>query len=81
MRLPIIAYGAAFLIISAIIHYLVVPGVENCSSMTGIVTAYTSKDYSLGCQILSNIQTGAFTGEIVGIAVIALGIILKGKTR
>ncbi|MDE1861881.1 MAG: hypothetical protein KGI33_03105 [Thaumarchaeota archaeon] len=79
MRFTIMSYGGAILIISAIMHYLVVPGLENCSSMTGIVSTYMSKDYSLGCRILSDIQIGVVAGEIAGAAIIAVGLLLKPR--
>jgi hypothetical protein len=76
-----IAYGIAIMIISAIIHYLVKPGIDSCNSMVGIVSTYTSHDYATGCQILSNIQTiSAITG-IIGAGVIVFGILQKPKSK
>lgn len=81
LRLTTISYGMAILIISAIIHYLVIPGIENCNTMGGIVSSYTSKDYSAGCRILSQTQIGSIVGEIAGIAVAAYGVLRKSKTK
>lgn len=79
MRLPIISYGPAILIISIVIQYLAKPGIENCNSMVGSVTMYTSSDYSLGCHILSTTQTGTIITEIMGVIVILAGVFSKPK--
>lgn len=81
MRLPIISYGSAIIIISIVIQYLAKPGIENCNSMVGGVTMYTSPDYSLGCHILSNIQIGTIITEIIGMIVILAGVFSKPKIR
>jgi hypothetical protein len=81
VKLTIISYGAAITVISAIIQYLVKPGIENCNSMVGIVTSYTSHDYSLGCQILSDIQTGTIVTGIIGLAIVIIGIFSKPKIK
>lgn len=69
------------MIISAIINYLVKPGIDNCNSMNGIVSTYTSQDYSTGCQILSNIQTISIVTGIIGAGVIVFGILRKPKSK
>ncbi|MDE1830399.1 MAG: hypothetical protein KGI25_08760 [Thaumarchaeota archaeon] len=75
------AYGVAIIIISAIVHYMVIPGIENCNSMSGIVSTYTSKDYSAGCQILSNTQSGTIVVEISGLAIAVFGALQKPKIK
>ncbi|MGI0047636.1 MAG: hypothetical protein ACREBB_10695 [Nitrosotalea sp.] len=79
LRITTASYGIAIVIISAIMHYLAQPGIESCNSMSGIVLSYTSQDYSEGCQILSNIQTGSMFTGIIGAAVIIFGILQKPK--
>lgn len=69
------------MIISSIIHYLVKPGIDNCNSMSGIVSTYTSQDYAIGCQILSNIQTISIVTGIFGAGVIVFGILRKPKSK
>ena len=81
MKLPTISYGSAILIVSAIIQYMGKPGIENCNSMVGGITMYTSHDYSLGCQILSNIQIGTIVTEIIGAIIITIGIFSKPKIK
>ncbi len=81
MKVTTISYGAAITVVSAIIQYLAKPGIENCNSMAGIVSTYTSHDYSLGCQILSNIQIGTIVTEIIGLVIIVFGVFSKSKTR
>lgn len=67
------------MIISSIVHYLVKPGIDNCNSMGGIVSTYTSQDYAIGCQILSNIQTTSAIIGILGAGIIVFGILRKPK--
>lgn len=81
MKLPTVSYGSAILIVSAIIQYMAKPGIENCNSMVGGITMYTSHDYSLGCQILSNIQTGTIVTEIIGVIIVTIGIFSKPKIK
>ncbi len=69
------------MILSSVIHYLANPGIENCNSMGGIVSTYTSQDYALGCQILSNIQIMSITTGIIGAGVIVFGILRKTKIK
>jgi hypothetical protein len=69
------------MIISSIIHYLVKPGIDNCNSMVGIVSTYTSHDYAIGCQILSNIQTISVITGIMGAGIIVFGILQKPKNK
>lgn len=80
LRINIIGYGVAVIIISALVHYLVMPGIENCNSMSGIVSTYTSKDYSAGCQILSNTKIGAIVSEVGGVAIAVYGVLRRSKT-
>ena len=79
MRIATISYGAAIIIIAAIVHYLVLPGIENCSSMSGIVASYTSEDYSLGCGMLSDLQVAAIATEVAGSALTIIGILQKPR--
>ncbi len=81
MKLATISYGSAIIIVSAIIQYLTKPGIENCNSMVGSVTMYTSHDYSIGCHILSNIQSGTVITEVVGLAIIIIGVFSKPKIK
>jgi len=81
LKITTLSYGIAIMIIAAIFHYLALPGIENCNSMGGIVSTYTSKDYSLGCQMLSNVKTGAIAGEIVGVAIAIFGMLQKPKNK
>ncbi len=81
MKITTISYGIAIIIISAIIHYLTLAGIANCNSMSGIVSTYTSKDYALGCEILSNTKIGAIAGEVSGVVLIILGIFQKPKIK
>jgi hypothetical protein len=67
LKITTISYGGAIMIISSIIHYLAKPGIDNCGSMAGIVSTYTSQDYAIGCQILSNIQTMSVVTGIIGV--------------
>lgn len=69
------------MIISSIIHYLVKPGIDNCNSMGGIVSTYTSQDYAIGCQILSNIQNMSIITGIIGAGIIVFGILQKPKIK
>ncbi len=69
------------MILSSVIHYLTNPGIENCNSMNGVVSTYTSQDYALGCQILSNIQTISIVTGIIGAGVIVFGILRKPKIK
>ncbi|MDE1765466.1 MAG: hypothetical protein KGI27_04220 [Thaumarchaeota archaeon] len=81
MKIVTVSYGSAIVIISAIIQYLAQTGIENCNSMAGIVSTYTSKDYSLGCQLLSNVHAGTIIAEIAGMAIVIFGILSKPKIR
>lgn len=81
LKIVTVSYGSAIIIISAIIQYLAQPGIENCNSMAGIVSTYTSKDYSLGCQLLSNMHTGTIVAEIIGIAIVVFGVFSKPKIK
>lgn len=69
------------MIISSIIHYLTKPGIDNCDSMGGIVSTYTSQDYAMGCQILSNIQTVSLITGVIGAGIIVFGILRKPKIK
>ena len=81
LKIVTISYGVAIMIVSAIIHYMVKPGIDNCGSMGGIVSTYTSQDYAVGCQILSNIQTISIVTGIIGAGVIVFGILRKPKSK
>ncbi|HJU13869.1 MAG TPA: hypothetical protein VJ792_05375 [Candidatus Nitrosotalea sp.] len=81
MKVTIISYGIAILIIAALVHYLTLAGIESCNSMTGIVSTYTSKDYAQGCRILSNIQTAAIGFEVAGSGIAIFGIIRRSKSK
>ena len=81
LRITTISYGAAVIIISAIIHYLTIPGIENCNTMSGIVSSYTSNDYLAGCHLLSNMQFGALVTEVIGAAIAIFGVLQKSKTK
>lgn len=81
MKIITISYGIAIMIISSIIHYLTKPGIDNCNSMGGIVSTYTSQDYAVGCQILSNIQTISIVTITIGAGVIIFGILQKPKIK
>ena len=81
MKITIIAYGIAIMIISALVHYAVQAGVNSCNSMEGIVKEYTSQDYVTGCHTLTYIQIGSIVFGLVGAAVIIFGIIRKQKTN
>jgi len=79
MKITTIAYGIAIVIFSSLIHYVVQAGVTNCNSTEGVVTAYISKDYAIGCNTLSSIQMGSIVMGFVGAGVIMWGIIRKQK--
>jgi len=81
LKIITISYGIAIMIISSIVHYLVKPGIDNCNSMDGIVSTYTSQDYAVGCQILSNIQTISIVIGILGAGFIVFGILRKPKSK
>ncbi|MGB9002449.1 MAG: hypothetical protein WCC52_01415 [Nitrosotalea sp.] len=81
MKIITISYGIAIMIISSIIHYLVKPGIDNCNSMGGMVSTYTSQDYATGCQILTNIQTISIVTGMIGAGVIVFGILRKPKSN
>ena len=81
MKIITISYGVAIMIISSIIHYLTKPGIDNCNSMEGIVSTYTSQDYATGCQILLNIQTISIVTIAIGAGVIIFGILQKPKIK
>ncbi len=80
MKITIISYGIAIIIFSALIHYVIQTGIENCNSMTGIVSTYTSQDYATGCHTLSIIQIGSIITGLAGAGVVIWGIIKKPKT-
>ena len=80
MRVTIISYGIAVIIFSVLIHYVVQPGITNCNSMAGIVSTYTSQDYSIGCHTLLNIQIGSILTGFVGVGIAIWGSIKKPKT-
>lgn len=67
------------MIISALLQYLTIPGIENCNSMVGIVSTYTSKDYLQGCHLLSAIKTVAISGELAGVGFAVFGVVRKPK--
>ncbi|MGI0101015.1 MAG: hypothetical protein ACREA7_00280 [Nitrosotalea sp.] len=81
MKIITISYGVAIVVISLIIRYVVKPGIDNCGSMGGIVSTYTSQDYATGCQILSNIQTMSIVTGIIGTGIIVFGILRKTKRK
>lgn len=81
MRIATIAYGIGIMVVSAILHYVVQPGIDNCNSMAGIVSTYTSQDYSIGCHTLSNIQIGSLASGFGGIGIVICGVIRKSKIR
>jgi hypothetical protein len=81
LKLTIIAYGIAIMIVSALFHYVVQPGIDHCNLMTGIVSTYTSKDYATGCHTLLNIQVGALVSGVGGAGVVIWGIIRKSKMK
>ncbi len=67
------------MIVSALLHYVVQPGIDNCNSMAGIVSTYTSQDYSTGCQTLFDIRIGSLASGFAGAGIVILGIIRKPK--
>ena len=79
MKITTIAYGIAIMIFSALIHYVVQAGVNNCNSMEGIVTSYTSQDYATGCHTLSIIQISSIVAGLVAAGIVIWGIIRKQK--
>lgn len=81
MKVTTISYGIAVVIFAAILHYMVIPGIENCNSMSGIVSTYTSKDFSVGCHLLSTLQVVAMAFEAGGAGVVIIGVIQKAKIK
>ncbi|MDE1726779.1 MAG: hypothetical protein KGH89_05885 [Thaumarchaeota archaeon] len=81
MKITTISYGIAIIVISSIMYYLTRPGIENCDSMTGIVSTYTSQDYAVGCQILTSIQTCTIIIGIAGIGIAVFGILRRSKIK
>lgn len=81
MKVTVVAYGIAIMIFSALIHYVVQPGITNCNSMAGIVSTYTSQDYATGCHTLLNIQIGSLVTGLAGAGVVIYGIIRKTKMK
>ncbi len=81
VKLTAVAYGAGIMIVSALIHFAVQPGIDSCNSMAGIVLTYTSKDYSTGCHTLLTIQLGALASGLTGAGVVILGILGKPKIK
>jgi hypothetical protein len=81
LKLTTIVYGIGIMIVSILIHYAIQPGIDNCNSMAGIVTTYTSQDYSIGCHVLLNIQVGSLASGIVGAGVVIWGILRKAKIK
>ncbi len=81
MKISTISYGVGMAIIAATLHYAVIPGIENCNSMAGIVSTYTSEDFSLGCGLLSNLQVVAIAFEASGAGIAIFGLIQKPKIK
>jgi len=81
MKLTTIAYGIGIVIISTLIHYATQSGIDNCNSMAGIVSTYTSQDYSTGCHTLSIIQIGSLVTVLAGTGIVISGIIIKQKIK
>jgi hypothetical protein len=81
LKLITLVYGIAIIIISAILHYSVQPGIDNCNSMAGIVSTYTSKDYAIGCHTLSYVQAGSLTSGAAGVGIAIYGLLGKSKMK
>lgn len=81
MKLTTVSYGIAIAIVSALLHYAVQAGIDNCNSMAGIVSTYTSQDYATGCHTLLYIQVGSLISGIAGAGVVILGIFKKPKMK
>ena len=79
MKITTIAYGIGVMIVSALLHYGVQPGIDNCNSMTGIVSRYISQDYSAGCHALLYVQIGSLASGFGGAGIVIWGIIRKSK--
>ncbi|MGI0072346.1 MAG: hypothetical protein ACREA3_00845 [Nitrosotalea sp.] len=81
MKVTTVAYGVAIVIFSALVHYVVQAGINNCNSMAGIVSTYTSQDYATGCHTLLNVQVGSLISGLSGAGVVIWGIIRKSKRK
>jgi hypothetical protein len=81
LKLTTVVYGIAIMIISAILHYSVQSGIDNCNSMAGIVSTYTSNDYGIGCHTLLYIQGGSLISGLAGVGIAIYGIVGKPKIK
>jgi len=81
LKLRIIVYGIAMTIVSALLHYVVQAGIDNCNSMAGIVSTYTSQDYATGCHTLLYVQISSLISGIAGAGIVILGIFKKQKIK
>jgi hypothetical protein len=79
VKLTIIVYGVGIIIVSSLIYYVIQPGIDNCNSMAGIVSTYTSQDYATGCHTLLNLRIGSLTTGLIGAGILVYGIIKKPK--
>jgi hypothetical protein len=79
VKFTTISYGIAIIVISAMIYYIIQPGIHNCNSMAGIVSGYISKDYAIGCQNLSYLQLGSMTSGIVGMGLVIFGLFTRRR--
>lgn len=81
MKFITISYGIGIVILSAIIYYVIQPGIHNCNSMEGTVSSYISKDYAAGCKNLDYLQLGSLMSVTVGIGLVVFGFFYTHKKR